>query len=199
MVLRGGLVWYGGLILSTTLIVFRARQIGQGLGRLFDAIAPAAAAGYAIGRIGCFLVGDDYGRPTDSWVGIAFPNGRPPSRVDVMEARFGISVDPEVIDRYGQVLPVHPTQLYEAGISAVVFLLLWSLRRHDRRKGWLFMVWLACAGAARFVVEFFRAKDDRFFGVLSLSQVLSLAFVAAGVLWAHRLREHHQPSKRGTV
>ena len=194
--LRGGLVWYGGLLLATTLIVLQARKTGVGLGSLFDAIAPAAAVGYAVGRVGCFLVGDDYGRPTDSWVGIAFPNGRPPSRVDVMESRFGISVDPEMIDKYGQVLPVHPTQLYEVGISAAIFFLLWSLRRHDHRKGWLFMVWLACAGAARFAVEFFRVKDDRIFGPLSASQVLSLASLTAGVIWAHRLYEHRIRSRR---
>ena len=48
--------------------------------------APALAVAYAVGRLGCFLVGDDYGIYTDSWVGIAFPEGSPPSTASQMAA-----------------------------------------------------------------------------------------------------------------
>ncbi len=191
---RGGMVWYGGFLLATVLVVRKIRRLGLPLGKVADASAPALALAYAVGRIGCFLVGDDYGRPTDSWVGIAFPNGAPPSRVDVLEEQFGITVDPEMIEKYGEVLPVHPTQLYEIGISTLMFALLWTLRRHDQRKGWLFMVWLALAGAERFFVEIFRAKDDRFFGVLTLAQLISLVLVGVGVVWSARLRKANAPA-----
>ncbi len=185
---RGGMVWYGGFLLAGGLVLWRTRQLKLPMGRTADAAAPALALAYGVGRIGCFLVGDDYGRPTDSWVGVAFPNGTPPSTVDAISGQFGITVDPAFVEQYGQVLPVHPTQLYETGISTLVFFLLWTLRRHHHRAGWLFMVWLACAGAERFFVEVFRAKDDRFFGVLTLAQVISLMLVGVGVAWMAKLR-----------
>lgn len=185
---RGGMVWYGGFLLATVLVVRRIRQLRLPLGKAADATAPALAISYAVGRVGCFLVGDDYGRPTDSWVGIAFPDGTPPTRASVLESHFGITVDPALIEKYGEVVPVHPTQLYEIGLSTLIFATLWALRRRRHASGWLFMIWLALAGAERFAVEFFRAKDDRFFGALTLAQIISLALVGVGVAWALKLR-----------
>ncbi len=185
---RGGMVWYGGFLLATVLVALRARKLGLPLGKTADATAPALALSYGVGRVGCFLVGDDYGRPTDSWVGIAFPNGTPPTRADALAEHFGVVVDPALVEKFGDVLPVHPTQLYETGISTAIFALLWSIRRRPGRAGRLFMAWLALAGAERFFVEIFRAKDDRFFGVLTLAQILSLGLVAVGVAWAWKLR-----------
>ncbi len=187
---RGGMVWYGGFLGAAALVIWRIRKSGMPLGRTADAAAPALALAYAVGRIGCFLVGDDYGRPTDSWVGIAFPRGIPPTHADTMAERFGITIDPAMIEKYGEILPVHPTQLYETGMSTLIFLLLWSLRRGRHPAGWLFMTWLALAGVERFVVEIFRAKDDRFFGVLTLAQVISIGLVAVGAYWMIRLRRN---------
>ena len=186
---RGGLVWYGGFVVATVAVIWHIRRIGLPLGKMADIIAPALAIGYAIGRFGCFLVGDDYGTPTASWVGIAFPNGSPPSSVDMLEGLFGVTVDPALVEQFGNVLPVHPTQLYEVGLSLLIFGLLWKMRRHAHAAGWLFMVWLACAGLERFLVEFFRAKDDRFLGVFTVAQVFSIVLVAAGVYGMSRLRE----------
>lgn len=186
---RGGLVWYGGFLLATALVVWKTRRLGLHLGKVADAAAPALALSYGVGRVGCFLVGDDYGRPTDSWVGVAFPNGQPPTRASVLETQFGVQVDPALVEKYGDVLPVHPTQLYETGISLAIFAILWAWRRHDHRKGWLFMAWLAMAAAERFAVEFFRAKDDRFFGVLTLAQVISLALAGVALAWGMGLRK----------
>lgn len=185
---RGGMVWYGGFLLAAALVIWRIRKLGLPLGRTADAAAPALALAYAVGRIGCFLVGDDYGRPTDSWVGIAFPNGAPPTRADTISERFGITVDPAIIEKYGEIVPVHPTQLYETGLSTLIFFLLWSLRGKGHRPGWIFMMWLALAGVERFIVEIFRAKDDRFVGALTLAQMISLLLVAVGVFWMIRLR-----------
>lgn len=185
---RGGMVWYGGFLLATALVIWRIRTLGLPLGKTADAAGPALALAYAVGRMGCFLVGDDYGRPTDSWVGIAFPVGPTPSTPGVISSQFGITVDPAMIEKYGDVLPVHPTQLYETGISTLIFLLLWRLRGHNHKAGWLFMVWLALAGAERFFVEIFRAKDDRFFGVFTLAQMISLLLVGVGIVWMLKLR-----------
>jgi phosphatidylglycerol:prolipoprotein diacylglycerol transferase len=183
---RGGLVWYGGFLLATAFVVWEVRRSKLPLGQVADAHAPALAIGYAVGRVGCFLVGDDWGRPTGSWVGIAFPRGTPPTSVEEIQRQFGITVDPALIERYGQVVPVHPTQLYEVGMSTLIFFALWRIRDHRHAPGWLFMVWLALAGVERLVVEFFRAKDDRFVGILTLAQVISLGLVAVGVAGAIR-------------
>jgi phosphatidylglycerol:prolipoprotein diacylglycerol transferase len=185
---RGGLVWYGGFLLATALVVWEIRRQKLPLRQMADACAPALALAYAVGRVGCFLVGDDWGRPTGSWVGIRFPQGAPPTRVDIIENEFGITVDPALVEEYGQIVPVHPTQLYEVGMSTLIFFLLWRIRRHDHQPGWLFMLWLALAGMERFLVEFLRAKDDRFIGALTLAQVLSLAIVAVGVAGMLRTR-----------
>jgi phosphatidylglycerol:prolipoprotein diacylglycerol transferase len=183
---RGGLVWYGGFLLATALVVWEIRRQKMSLPKMADIIAPALALAYAVGRMGCFLVGDDWGRPTDSWLGIAFPRGTPATSVINIE-RLGIAVDPELIEKYGQIVPVHPTQLYEVGLSTLIFFFLGKMRGDARASGWIFMLWLALAGAERFAVEFLRAKDDRFFGVLTLAQVISLAIVAAGVIGMTRV------------
>ncbi len=193
---RGGLVWYGGFTLAAILVVWEVRRSKLPVAAAADASAPALALAYAVGRIGCFLVGDDWGRPTGSWVGIRFPQGSPPTRVDILERDFGITVDPALVERFGQVVPVHPTQLYEVAISTLIFLFLWRIRKQDRRAGWLFMVWLALAGAERLAVEFFRAKDDRFFGALTLAQVISLAIIAGGIAGMVRLSGTQKGSVR---
>lgn len=178
---REGLVWYGGFLTAAGLIVFQVRRLELPAGKVFDALATALPVAYALGRVGCFLVGDDYGKPTDSWVGIRFPEGFPPTRADILQSHFGVAVDPALIEKYGPVVPVHPTQLYEVGLSLLIFLVVWRLAGHRHRAGWLFMVYLLLAGMERFAVEFVRAKDDRFFGALTLSQVIALGLVAVGI------------------
>ncbi len=186
---RGGLVWYGGFLGGALAVGWQIRRHRLHLPTQADITAPGLALAYGVGRIGCFLVGDDWGRPTGSWVGVRFPEGAPPTRVDIIEREFGIQVDPDLISQFGDIVPVHPTQLYEVGLSLLIFLFLWSIRKHAHEKGWLFMVWLALAGAERFLVEFFRAKDDRFFGTLTLAQVISLTLILVGVLGILKFRE----------
>lgn len=175
---RAGLVWYGGFLGGAAGVILMIRRRGEAIWPLADGIAPGVALAYAVGRMGCFLVGDDYGRPTDSWVGIAFPEGAPPSTAGNLRESFGVSVPPSVPD--STVLAVHPTQLYEIGLSLLIFALLWRLRG-DRPAGWIFSLWLVLAGLERFLVEFFRAKDDRFFGVLTLAQLISIGLVVVGL------------------
>jgi phosphatidylglycerol:prolipoprotein diacylglycerol transferase len=105
-------------------------------------------------------------------------------------------VDPELVERFGQVVPVHPTQLYEVALSTLIFFLLWRLRKHDRQPGWLFMVWLALAGAERFLVEFFRAKDDRLLGPFTIAQLISLVLLGIGTWWALRLSARVAPARK---
>ncbi|MDX1393975.1 MAG: prolipoprotein diacylglyceryl transferase [Gemmatimonadota bacterium] len=185
LVARSGLVWYGGFIGGALGVIWVVRRAGVSVPWVADACAPALALAYAVGRMGCFLVGDDYGRPTDSWVGIAFPNGIPPTTAGNLR-RYGIDVPASVSD--GELLRVHPTQLYEIGMSLIIFLVLWRIRKNPHQAGWLFALWLAAAGAERFIVEFFRAKDDRFLGAFTIAQLISVVLIALGVWLALRLR-----------
>ena len=181
---RAGLVWYGGLIGGVLAFVWYARRRGMPLFRTMDAAAPALAASYAIGRIGCFLVGENYGFPTDSWAGVAFPQGNPPSTAGNLRA-VGADIPAGIPD--SAVLAVHPTQLYEVGLSGLIFVVLWKLAGSRLAAGRLLGAYLALASLERFLIEFVRAKDDRFVAGLTTSQVFTLAGVALGVwLWQRR-------------
>lgn len=175
---RGGLVWYGGFaggVLGVCLLLWWRKQ---SIAIQSDLVAPALAAGYAVGRIGCFLVGDDYGLPTTVPWAVAFPQGSPPTTARVMEQEFGVVLPPGTPP--GQVLTVHPTQLYEVAIALAIFVLLWKSRRHVHREGWLFGIFLALMGMERIFVEIFRAKDDRFIGPFTLAQTISVVMIAIG-------------------
>jgi phosphatidylglycerol:prolipoprotein diacylglycerol transferase len=142
-----------------------------------DATAPALAIGYAIGRIGCFLVGDDYGRPTNAWFGIAFPKGSPPTTAAELR-NFGVSVDPSIPP--DTVLRVHPTQLYESAAAFTMFAILMWLNRREHPKGRVWGTFLILLGIERFLVEIVRAKDDRFLGSFTIAQLISVLLVVAG-------------------
>lgn len=182
---RSGLVWYGGLIGGVLGVAWVVRRSSISIPRAADACAPALALAYAVGRLGCFLVGDDYGRPTESWVGIAFPKGVPPTNAGNLR-RFGVEIPPEISD--GELLRVHPTQLYEIGMSLAIFFILWRLRKNPHQAGWLFGLWLAAAGVERFIVEFFRAKDDRFLGAFTVAQLISVGLIVVGIMVVRRTR-----------
>src|SRR5690606_37109480 len=152
--------------------------------------APALAAAYALGRIGCFIVNDDYGRPTDLPWGVKFPQGLPPSTAINMQQQFGVPVAPGTDP--ATVLAVHPTQLYEAVLMLGAFALLWRLRTAPRPMGWIFGVYLVLAGIERFIIEIFRAKDDRFFGPLTIAQVVSICLVIVGTVILTTFRKDDQ-------
>lgn len=180
---RAGLVWYGGFIAATLLVAWRVRRLGLSVRWMGDVLAPTLAIGYAIGRMGCFLVGDDYGYPTDLPWAVAFPEGAPPTTAANLR-QFGADIPASV--PADAVLAVHPTQLYEVAMTLVIFAVLWRLRTRLSTPGLLFAIYLSLAGVERFVVEIFRAKDDRFFGLLSVAQLLSLALAVGGALAAWR-------------
>jgi phosphatidylglycerol:prolipoprotein diacylglycerol transferase len=110
---------------------------------------------------------------------VAFPNGAPPSTAGVMAREFGVAIPAGVAP--ATVLSVYPTQLYEVAFGLAMFAVLWRLRDHKHAEGWLFGVYCVLAGLERFVVEIFRAKDDRFVGGLTYAQLIALAFVVAGI------------------
>jgi phosphatidylglycerol:prolipoprotein diacylglycerol transferase len=177
---RGGLVWYGGFIGGALAVLANGRRLGVPLRWTCQLTAPALPAAYALGRVGCFLVGDDYGVPTTLPWGVQFPQGIPPTTAAVMARDFGVAipdgVSPETL------LAVHPTQLYEVILMIGVFMVLWRLRTVTRPAGWLFGVYLMFAGSERFVVEFLRAKADRLAGGFTLAQLTALGMIGLGTV-----------------
>lgn len=163
---RAGLTWYGGLVGGAlgALLASLWRRIPVVLTLHFA--APATAVGQCLGRIGCFLVGDDYGAPTDLPWGVAFPLGQPPTDV-----------------------PVHPTMLYEAAWLAFVAWLLW--RRRDGHRH-LFPEYLILAGIGRFLDELLRVNPP-LIGPLTNAQVTALVCVLLGVGLAFYLRSPARP------
>ena len=180
---RAGLVWYGGLIggiLACSYVVIRNKVDWLVAA---DATAPALAIGYALGRIGCFLVGDDYGAPTSGWWGVAFPKGSPPTTAGSLRD-FGVRVDPSIPDY--EILKVHPTQIYESLAALAMFAILMALVRKPHRKGRAFAAFLVMMGIERFLVEIVRAKDDRFLGPFTVAQLISAILVIVGSIMLAR-------------
>lgn len=180
---RGGLVWYGGFIGGVVAFVWQVRRRGLPMATMFDTAAPALAIGYAFGRMGCFLVGDDYGLATDGPLGMVFPRDAAiPSTAGYLRS-VGAEIPAGVPD--AALLAVHPTQLYEIAAALAIFGVLRVVsRRRALAPGLLFAMYLALYGTERFLIEFLRAKDDRIFLGLSTSQFVSLVLIAtAAYLW----------------
>ncbi|HEY6090323.1 MAG TPA: prolipoprotein diacylglyceryl transferase [Gemmatimonadaceae bacterium] len=192
---RAGFVFWGGLIggIIACYIVIHRKHLS--FTRISDVAAPALAAGYAIGRTGCWAVGDDYGRPWNGPWAVSFPHGAPPSTVANMTQLFGTPAPAG--SNPSQVLSVHPTQLYEVALGFVMFLILWRFRNHKHAEGWLFGFYCVLAGIERFIIEFVRAKDDRFFfGTFTMAQLIALLFAIGGGAWMY-LRRNPGPDAPG--
>jgi len=178
---RGGFVFWGGFIGGAIGVLLVARYKRVPMLRVVEVSSPALAASYAVGRTGCWTVGDDYGRPWSGPLAVQFPEGAPASTAGVMAREFGVQfpagTDPATL------VAVHPTQLYEVAMALVMFGILWRMRGHTHREGWLFGAWLVLAGTERFVVEMFRVKDDRLAIGLTIAQVIAIVALAAGVAW----------------
>jgi phosphatidylglycerol:prolipoprotein diacylglycerol transferase len=162
---RAGMTFYGGLMGGALAGVLGCRHYKIAIVPFANVAAISVAIGQAIGRIGCFLVGDDYGRATDLPWGIAFPNGLPPVHY-----------------------PVHPTQLYEAAWLSLVTGFLWMRRKKSPS---LIGEFLFLNGAGRTVIEHWRV-NPRVALDLSEAQWIGVALMAVGIaLWA---RARNSPS-----
>jgi phosphatidylglycerol:prolipoprotein diacylglycerol transferase len=152
---RDGITWYGGLILGTVIGAIGARIHGVSVVQMMNCVAPAVAVGQSIGRVGCFLVGDDYGKASDLPWAVAFPRGAPPT-------------DPGV--------RVHPTQIYEILWLLPVAFVLW--KRRDRSP-FLFGEYLVANGLGRLVIENLRV-NPRVFAGLTEPQMVGIALIVVG-------------------
>ncbi len=159
---RDGITWYGGLILATVVGAIGCKIHGVPIKLFADCTAVAGAVGQAIGRVGCFLVGDDYGKVTDAPWGVAFPRGAPPT-----------------LDT------VHPTQLYEIAWLLPVAGFLWSRRK---KSPFLFGEYIALNGVGRLVIENWRVNPQVALGMTE-PQWIGIGLIVLGMggwLYFHR-------------
>ena len=166
--LRSGGVFYGGLILAVAVALWYIRRVGLPLWTTCDVFAPGIALGHVVGRFGCFFAGCCYGNPTKVPWAITFTS-------PYAAANAGTPLN----------VPLHPTQLYEAGAEALILLLLVATERRGRqfagRTFWLYMLLYAIS---RYVIEYYRDDPRGTVGPFSTSQFISLilAPLAVGML-----------------
>jgi phosphatidylglycerol:prolipoprotein diacylglycerol transferase len=162
---RSGGVFYGGLILAVVVALWYIRRVGLPLWTTCDVFAPGIALGHVVGRFGCFFAGCCYGKPTTKPWGITF-------------------TDPFAASNVGTPLgvPLHPTQLYEAGAELLILIVLLVTERKGRpfpgRTFWLYMLLYA---VSRFVIEFFRGDERGTVFMFSTSQFISLLLAPLAV------------------
>jgi phosphatidylglycerol:prolipoprotein diacylglycerol transferase len=168
-ILEGGMSFHGGLIGTILAGILYCRYRKLPFWEVADIFIVTAPIGLALGRIGNFINGELFGRPSSVPWAMIFPDGGP--------------------------IPRHPSQIYEAAIEGVLlFIVLWKLKDLALRPGAMVCFFLAGYGIARFIVEFFRAPDPQIgllWGILTMGQVLCLIMiVAAVVLWLCLPRAH---------
>ena|SRR3989338_2275338 len=175
---KGGYTFYGGLLIGILGIYVYTRVTRVNFLRFADILAPSVLLGLFLGRIGCFLAGCCWGRPTDRAWGVVFSNP------------LSFASD--------HVRAVHPTQLYESGAALFLFALCWRVFQKKRFDGQIFFMGLIGYSLARFVIEFFRGDDYRGFvleGTLSYAQLVSLTvlpFTVVALFLFSRLQREHE-------
>lgn len=163
---EGGLIYYGGVIGGVIGIALFGLAKGESVMGLLDIVAVAAPLGHALGRIGCFLNGCCYGKDYGGILAVSFPAD---SHVALAQGRLGPG------------LPVHPVQLYEAGLNILLYLgLLWFFLR-KKGKGKVAVVYLMAYAVIRFLVERFRGDERLMVMGLTAAQAASIVLFVIGV------------------
>jgi phosphatidylglycerol:prolipoprotein diacylglycerol transferase len=176
--LRSGGVFYGGLIVAVLVALWYIRRVGLPLWTTCDVFAPGIALGHVVGRLGCFFAGCCYGKPTDL-----------PWAVTFTDAFAGENVGTPLN------IPLHPTQLYEAGAEGLILLMLLATERRWRPfPGRTFWLYILLYGVSRFVIEIFRGDPrGELFG-FSTSQFISLVLAPVAVVMLLYLSQRRAPA-----
>ncbi|MBN1291573.1 MAG: prolipoprotein diacylglyceryl transferase [Candidatus Latescibacteria bacterium] len=161
-----GLVLYGGLILATIAVAIYMKKYGLSLPMYMDILAPSIGLGEFFTRIGCFLNGCCFGRPTESFFGMVFP--------DNCSAGY-----------YYPDTHIHPSQLYNSFAGLVILILLLVLERYKKFDGFTALLFFILYSAGRFIIDFTRYYEAELsVWDLSHNQLLSIVVftIASGLL-----------------
>jgi phosphatidylglycerol:prolipoprotein diacylglycerol transferase len=163
---RSGGVFYGGLIVAVVVALWYIRRVGLPLWTTCDVFAPGIALGHVVGRFGCFFAGCCFGKPTTRPWGITFTD-------TFAAANVGTPLG----------VPLHPTQIYEAGAEFLILMVLLLTERKGRpfagRTFWLYMLLYAIS---RFIIEFYRGDDRGVVGMFSTSQFISIILAPLAIV-----------------
>jgi len=178
--IRGGLVWYGGVIANLIFVYYYARKHNQSYARLADTIAGPAMVGLGIGRFGCLMAGCCYGKPSSLPWAITYP-----------------FLEDKRLQNPLAGIPVHPSPLYESLADFAIALIAYLVLRRAKRKGLAISLVIMLYAAVRFCLEFLRGDIIRGFVIsdkISTSQFISiLIFVPALVVFIRQLRKPPEP------
>ena len=186
--LGSGLVFYGGFICALIFIGFYVYRKKLNFISLFDIVSPFILLGHGIGRIGCLLVGDDYGVPSKLPWALSFENGLPPTTIatftnDGPLAFLGYNQDylkDFLIEGSNTVVSVHPTQIYEMFLYVLGFYFIRKFFYKNRNiLGLTSSIYLMYAGFSRFIVEILRT-NERYYLDLSSAQFISIIIFIIG-------------------
>src|SRR6059036_88719 len=177
---RSGGVFYGGLILAVAVALVYIRRVGLPLWTTCDVFAPGIALGHVVGRFGCLFAGCCFGKPTTKPWGITF-------------------TDPFAAANVGTPLgvPLHPTQLYEAGAALLILgALLWTERKGRAFAGRTFWLYMLLYAVSRFIIEFFRGDERGTVGMFSTSQFISIVLAPLAIVMLAYLSRARTPAPK---
>ena len=177
---RSGGVFYGGLIMAVTVALWYIRRAGLPLWTTCDAFAPGIALGHVVGRFGCFFAGCCSGKETSVPWAITF-------------------TDPFAAANVGTPLgvPLHPTQLYEAGAELLILaILLFTEKKGRPFPGRTFWLYLLLYAISRFIIEFYRGDPRGSVGVFSTSQFISIILAPLAIVMLVRLSRTTTPEPK---
>ena len=180
---QGGATFYGGFILAVAASYFWVQKNGLSFLKVADILAPSIGLGLVFTRIGCFLSGCCYGKPTDMPWGVVFPPDSPAGSAAMAIAQ----------ERGVEHVALHPTQIYSSLKGLTIFLVLMALQPKLKKTGSTFGLLLVLYGIGRFTIDFFRYYETnaRVLLGLSFNQVISVVLIALG-LWLLIRREKTQ-------
>lgn len=178
---EGGLMFYGGLLLSAAALIVFIRFQKKPIAEVLDIIVTAVPLGHAVGRIGCFLNGCCYGKPSEGFLAVRYPRGSIPWSEQLQQK----IIPPDAVCSAS----VLPTQLIESALNFTIFIILMLLFRRKRRAGEQVAAYMMLYAVARFVVEYTRADERLYIGPFSISQTISIALFTAGLLLTAWLRK----------
>ena len=165
-----GFVFYGGLLGGIGTCLFLIKKEGLELFKTLDLLSPSLVLAHSLGRIGCFFYGCCYGIPTNSFMGVVFPQDSPAG----------------ILGR-----PLLPVQLISSFFLVVIFMILLLIRDRRAFKGEVFISYIILYSIFRFVIEFYRGDPRGDFLFFSVSQWISLVLLlGASVFWFRISRKY---------